>query len=177
MIQALIRLIRQRSLNEISVRDIAREAGVNHGLVHRYFGSKDNLVRAAAGRISDEIHQGYPGRRGMSAFTFRYLREHPEVVRVVAQACLDDQGDLLAAAGPDPERLAEIVAPVQEALGRAGFEGTVDPHVLNAVAISAILGWFLFSPLLYAGFGLAEDADAQVEGLLELLDALVAPEA
>ena len=30
-----------------TVREIARRAGVNHGLVHHYFGSKEQLLRAA----------------------------------------------------------------------------------------------------------------------------------
>ena len=170
LIGALIKLLEERSLGEISVREIAAEAGVNHGLVHRYYGSKDNLVHAAARRVSEEIHRGYPGQRGMSAFTFRYLRDHPEVVRIVARACLESRTDLLRAASPDPARLEQIIAPLCEAMARTGIDTGVDPHVPNAFAISALFGWFLFHPLLEEGFGLPFDADEQVEGLLQLLD-------
>ena len=174
LIEALIRLLEHRSLAEISVREIAAEAGVNHGLVHRHFGSKDNLVNAAAKRVSEEVHRGYPGHRGMSAFTFRYLRDHPEIVRIVAQACLDGNTELLRAASPDPERLEVIVAPIREAMSRVAVVAGVDPYLLNAFAISSLLGWFLFHPLLEAGFGLPADADSQAEALLRLLDLLVA---
>lgn len=166
LIEALLRLVRSRSLGEITVREIAREAGVNHGLVHRYFGSKDNLVQAATRRISDALHSN-PDRR-IGATTWRFFLDHPELVRVLAQACLEGRQELLDAAAPTPQHLEQIIAPI-----RAWMEElpvSTDPHVLNGLALSAILGWLLFRPLLDAGFGLPDDADPQVEELLELLD-------
>lgn len=176
LVDALVRLIRTRSLAEISVRDVAREAGINHGLVHRHFGSRENLIRAATQQISAEIHAGYPDDRGLGAFTFRYLRQRPELVRVLASACLEGREELLEAAAPRPERLCEIVGVVQEALDELGLADPPDANVLNAYAIASILGWLLFRPLLGRGFGLPEDADDQVEELLDLLDLAVTGE-
>ena len=39
---ALCRLLQTQEYSSISVHDIAREAGMNHGLIHYYFGSKDS---------------------------------------------------------------------------------------------------------------------------------------
>ena len=52
LIDATSQLILERGVT-MSVRDIARRAGVNHGLVHTYFGSKEVLLSAAFGRLVD----------------------------------------------------------------------------------------------------------------------------
>ncbi len=176
LVEALVRLARTRSLAEISVRDVAREAGINHGLVHRHFGSRENLIQAAIQQITAEIHAGYPGGGGLGAFTFRYLRGRPELVRILASACLEGRTELLEAAAPHPDRLCEIVASVRAALDRLGLASALDPSVLNAYAIASILGWLLFRPLLGQGFGVPKDADDQVEELLELLDLAISGE-
>ena len=47
---AVIAATKQQFANEgpaASIRDIARAAGVNHGLLHRHFGSRDEVIRAA----------------------------------------------------------------------------------------------------------------------------------
>jgi hypothetical protein len=109
----------------------------------------------------------------LSAHTLRYLTERPELVRVVAQACLDRDESLLSAVSPHPERLCEIVDAVKSLMDTMSLPVTVDAKVLNAYAISSILGWILFKPLLEAGFDLPDDADAQLTQSLELLDMLM----
>jgi len=52
LIEATIDLIITQG-TDVSVRTIAKEAGVNHGLIHTYFGSKRNLISAAF----DEVHR------------------------------------------------------------------------------------------------------------------------
>jgi hypothetical protein len=110
----------------------------------------------------------------MSAPTLRYLRANPHLAHLIARACLDGPAELVERAAPDPERLAAIVAPIAQWLGRLGLSKTLDPHIVNALASVAFLGWVVFRPLLDTGFGLPEDADDQLEAALEKLDALVA---
>jgi AcrR family transcriptional regulator len=43
------RLFAERGVNGVTVREIAQAAGVTHGLVHRYFGTKED-ERAAGNR-------------------------------------------------------------------------------------------------------------------------------
>ncbi len=140
---------------------------MNHGLVHRHFGSKANLVRAATQRITAEVHA--PGA-GQAASTFRYLSERPELVRVLAQACLDGEQELLEAASPTPEHVCAVVERIQAGLDGLGLAATPDARVLNAAGVAAMLGWVLFKPMLQIGYGIDEHADEEVLGLLELLD-------
>jgi len=172
LVTALVRLLKKRTIQAISVRDVATEAGVNHGLVHRLFGSKDGLIKAAARRVSDDIHRG-SADGGMSTWSFGYLRTHPEIARLVARSCLDGPAELLAAGAPTPERLEEIVAPIRAALDARGA-GFIDANLVNGLATCALLGWFAFKPLLKKGFGLPADADDQLAVLLALVDNFVA---
>ena len=75
----------------MSVRDITRRAGVNHGLVHTYFGSKEALLSAGFGHLSDRAaaevdEDGYPP----ADLAFQ---RGGEVARALARAMLDVTGD------------------------------------------------------------------------------------
>ena len=41
LIEAAVQLMAMRSPRQISGRELAKHAGVNYGLIHHYFGSKD----------------------------------------------------------------------------------------------------------------------------------------
>ena len=141
LMDALVRLLARGSVAGLSVRHIAAEAGVNHGLVHRHFGSKEELVRATIARLSARVHAEQAAGGGMSASSFEGLRQRPEVALVVARACLDGPHDLLALAAPPPERIRELTAPMRRALGKLGFAREGDAAVLNALGTAALLGW------------------------------------
>ena len=51
---AAAELFRERPPGEVSVREIAQRAGVNHGLVHRLYGGKDALVLAVLRQVFRE---------------------------------------------------------------------------------------------------------------------------
>ena len=51
LIDATVVLLKTHTVSEISVRQIAHEADVNHGLVHSYFGSKSSLLVAVAEQL------------------------------------------------------------------------------------------------------------------------------
>jgi AcrR family transcriptional regulator len=170
LVTAFLSLVAARGVAAVSVRDVAAAAGVNHGLVHRHFGSKDGLARAALERITARVFD--EAKPGLSARSFAALAEDPTVPLVVARACLDGPADLLAGAAPPASRLTALVAPMGRLLARLGFDA--DAHVVNGLGTCALLGWFVFRPLLAQGYGLPPDADEQVERLVAALDRLLA---
>jgi AcrR family transcriptional regulator len=172
LVAAVIRLMDQRSVAEVTVKDIAAEAGVNHGLVHRYFGSKDNLVREPVVRTHEKVNQGRPAV-GHSLWFYRLLMQQPEIARILARCCLDGPRDLLSLAEPPPELLESCVQPIREGLEKLGLAKLLDAHVLNAVGLAALLGWVVFRPLLESGFGLPKDTEEIGAQLARMADALM----
>ena len=56
LIAATAELLGEVGPRSLSVRAIAERAGVNHGLVHHYFGGKDALLQAAMERLVHSHH-------------------------------------------------------------------------------------------------------------------------
>jgi TetR/AcrR family transcriptional regulator, repressor for neighboring sulfatase len=93
LIDATERLCAERSPARVSVRDIAAEAGVNHGQVHHYFGSKEGLIASTLERLDAGIAeqvitgQGLEPSRLVGAATLR-----PGFLRLLAWALLEGDG-------------------------------------------------------------------------------------
>jgi len=170
--EALLRLLEHRSAEAISVRDIASEAGVNHGLIHHYFGSKEGLIRAVASEISSDLYKSYSEYPSAATF-YSLMRERPALAAAVARLCLDGPKDLLEQAAPPEFHLEKAIERIQAFSGRFPVVSEIDGYVLNAFLASALLGWFAFRPLLELGYKIPDDADDQVAKLLAMLDQLL----
>lgn len=55
LISAAIEAIHDRGMNDVTMGDIARRAGVSAALAHHYFGSKDDLLLATMRHLLDEL--------------------------------------------------------------------------------------------------------------------------
>ena len=66
LIDAAIQLVREKPFSEVGVRDIAALADVNHGFVHTWFGSKNDLLVAATQHLVEQgasrISEAAPGQ-------------------------------------------------------------------------------------------------------------------
>jgi TetR/AcrR family transcriptional regulator len=85
------------SFNEASTRMVAKQAGVEHPLIHYYFGSKEKLFHAMAESIYDDVtseqESWFEGlermspRRGFSLFLDRmldYTLANPDMLQIAA---------------------------------------------------------------------------------------------
>lgn len=92
LIAAGYRVLSERGYDATTVKEVAREAGVNQGLVHYYFGSKDALLLA----VTQEARQQFaaelrrlreetpPEQLAAASFAWgeRLLKESPEKFRL-----------------------------------------------------------------------------------------------
>jgi AcrR family transcriptional regulator len=149
-------LFAERGPSAVSVRDVARAAGVNHGLVHRHFGSKRGLLKAVMTELTDQI-AAEVGEPKPDETLDEFMRSALAVTggvglhwRILARALLD---------GEDPSELQGEFPVVERMLdaARRSYSGPVSPETLITVAISLGLGFLVFSP--YARQATRQDDD------------------
>ncbi|MCA9631333.1 MAG: TetR family transcriptional regulator [Myxococcales bacterium] len=124
----------QLGLGGVSVRDIARGAGVSLGMVHHYFGSKDELYQACVDSMYEELHgmraellSRLKGADSVSELiddavrvSFHFAREHQTSIRLLMRTVVE-HGEL----GPVQQRalqlpfLEEISGALGDATGRS----------------------------------------------------------
>lgn len=121
-----------------SIRDVAARAGVNHGLVHRHFGNKDQLVGAVLDHLGARLAALIDG--GAAAEEIEDASERH--ARVVARVILDGfPAAQMQTAFPGAVRLLQHVA--------AG-DGRSQSRIAVANAIALEFGWQLFGSYLRA---------------------------
>lgn len=138
LLDATIDLIVSRG-TDISVRTIAEEAGVNHGLIHTYFGSKRALISAAF----DEVNRRAAEDLRDDGFPIPDLanRRGGELARAIARIRLE-QVDSPFSSHP-------VTASWLEALSRHRPELTTQTMIeMVALASGIALGWAVFADYL-----------------------------
>ncbi|MFV0523047.1 MAG: TetR/AcrR family transcriptional regulator [Acidimicrobiales bacterium] len=138
----------------VSVRRIAARAGVNHGLVHTYFGSKQALLSAAA----DEINRRSAAELDPSGFPPPDLatRRGRELATATARMSLDN-GALLSTTHP-------IISSWRQAL--AAERPDLDTETIEEMVITAstlALGWAVFSEHLCDSVGVSRERRPELD--------------
>ncbi|MFH1135498.1 MAG: TetR/AcrR family transcriptional regulator [Pseudomonadota bacterium] len=146
----------------VSFRDIAARANVNHGLIHRHFGSKENLRKIVQDRLSqkirDEIGDPDEARDGFSR-GFSALGQQKAYWKLMARTFLDDEfeGDIQS----DFPYVRKMTALVEKAQGEGRLKVDLDPRVIVAGAFALGLGLMVFEQYILPGVGLKDVAPAE----------------
>ncbi len=149
------KLLLARSPSAITVREIADEAGVNLGLIHRYVGSKDDIIALV-------------------------LASHKERVRAtIADVPSEELIDLLAATAVEQPRTGRLLGGLlldgvdftelnsdYPLLDRLGEDGR---GLDAALTYALVIGWELFGPSLLAA---TETTPTDEELIASLADSL-----
>ena len=167
-------LFAAHGVDGVSVRRVAAAAGVNHALVHRYFGTKDEMVAEIL--LAESEAMSALGRPEADAGTsLDALRQ------VLTHALTDGRTSLLLMLRAEIDGLApegllagaplRPLRQLEEWLTRRAPEGVeIDHHALAMVIGAAIMGLASCQPMLTAGVGIeGEDPDEVLRRCVDLL--------
>ncbi|MFI7382173.1 TetR/AcrR family transcriptional regulator [Streptomyces sp. NPDC049813] len=145
LLAAARRLInRDGVLAGINLREVAAEAGVNHGQIYQYFGTRQALLRAAAADLVERHtaeHDGHwdlPfGERRQAMFHHRV--EEPELVRLETLLALDGDEDF----SPLP-RFEQTRQSLQRDLDNGLLPENADAVAAHVMTAAAQMGYAIF---------------------------------
>jgi TetR/AcrR family transcriptional regulator, repressor for neighboring sulfatase len=139
-------LFAKRGPAAVSVRQVAEGAGVSHALVHKYFGSKDDLIKAVLDRVDVS--------RAATAKSSGSLRDAYQAMLPKAMTQRDHSMMLVRSAmeGTEYVSLAERIRTTAAMVALARRTATsgakpspppsdIDPRVLVSAITAMILGW------------------------------------
>jgi TetR/AcrR family transcriptional regulator, repressor for neighboring sulfatase len=165
LLKAAGELFGAKGPDAVSVRDVAGLAGVNQGLVHRHFGSKEQLIRGLAERDGAALRAAAANTDDLATALkqmFGVIEENPSFIRVIAYLLLEgyQPSDYMTRTG-GLSRLAELADPSRS-----------DAKSLKAaIFASRIMGWLLFEPyLLYSSSYGGDPREARAAVLREVLE-------
>jgi len=146
ILDSAAQLFAERGPAAASIRDIAARARVNHGLVFRHFGTKEQLVGAVLDHLATDLTKlldsGGPDDELEAAIALQS--------RVLARALLDGfPVDQLQHGFPAATRLIELVRMQHDDDGAA--------RLATAHALALLFGWQLLGPVLRKATGLGLD--------------------
>lgn len=132
---AAVELLAERGPRDVTVREIAERAGVNHALVHRHYGSKQELI-ASVVRAESQAIATATARPGTTVQdVVARLAEHPAYFRILARTVLDEP-DMLGSQMPAASAFLDLLA---------GDASVDDSRRAQAIAAgSLMLGWLVF---------------------------------
>lgn len=174
-------LFSTHAFEAVTMRDIAKAADVTHGLVHHYFGSKEQLVSvifaeevaAAEARAKATFDPGEPLESLRRSLRY-YLTEGGTTVMLLARIASSgiEPGSVMGTAAFLPlGRLAQFMA--SSASGDPTAERP-DPRLVAAYIGAALFALVPMHPWLFNAVGLpAEDYERRVDELVDISLTLV----
>lgn len=144
-------LFAERGPAATSIRDIAARSKVNHGLVFRHFGAKEQLV----GAVLDYLGQSLTELLETGAPAEDVDRALDRQMRVMARTLLDGYP-----AGQLQTRFPNVSLLLDQVRPRHPSELSARLAVANALAFQ--VGWRLFEPLLRSAAGIDEMTDTEL---------------
>ncbi|MFD0340228.1 TetR/AcrR family transcriptional regulator [Streptomyces sp. NPDC127117] len=137
-------LDRDGVLAGVNLREIAAEAGVNHGQIYQYFGTRQSLLRAAAADLvenqtedrDDHWEQPFAERR---LAMFRHRLGEPELVKLEALLALDRDDSF----SPLP-RLAQTLQALQRDQADGSLPDDADILAAHVMTAAAQMGYVIF---------------------------------
>lgn len=141
LVESARTLMGMRSPRQISGRELAQHAGVNYGLIHHYFGTKDNVFAAAVAETADAMARRWDEGElvpidttddtgGYRAFAKLEIDGGDDPLRALVGRMLRGRSTSTGRALDDPDLHAEVAAAAALQFGWSTFEN----EILDALA-------------------------------------------
>jgi TetR/AcrR family transcriptional regulator, repressor for neighboring sulfatase len=177
-------LFADRGVENVSVRDVARRAGVQHSLVHRYFGTKEDIVREITRAEVESIADITPpleasaevSLAGLRQILLSLLSERRTTVKLILQAELSGlEPEMILRERRRPEQLLAEWMRAHRPPEPTTALTLADPAAVSAIVGAAIMSLAGAGPWILSGAGLDPDEfDQRKEEFVDVLVALVA---
>ncbi len=151
------RLFAERGYSNVSVRDIAAEAGVTHPLIYHHWGSKEELLAAVVARSQGRVRARLEAAGAVDAAVVaadETLRHNRHYVLTLTRALLDGMPPS-SWPGGFPGVEAALALLLDEA--RAHGEDETDARLRLACVVAMLDGWVLLEDQLLEMVGLTGD--------------------
>lgn len=151
ILEAATDLFAERGPAATSIRDIAARSNVNHGLVFRHFGTKEQLV----GAVLDHLGANLSALLGTDAPAAVLESSLDRQMRVMARTVLDGYpAGQLQKRFPNIATLLDGVRPM--------YDDDVKARLAVANALALQFGWRLFAPILRSATGIEGLTDDEI---------------
>jgi AcrR family transcriptional regulator len=156
LIVSATELFAQFGPGSVSVRQIAAHAQVNHGLVHRHFGTKEALLSAVLDRLVRELAADLAkGRKRTAARkAFRVTRKQGTYWKILAHSLLEGRNPLDTQ--KDFPVMRALVQATRDGQASGRFDKRLDARAMTAATVAMGLGWILFEPFVNAATGMGD---------------------
>ena len=185
ILRAARRLFAERDIASVGIRDIASAAGFSHGLVQRYFGTREQMI---AEIVRQEVERftaaPAPSPNGGSTDELTVVREQlnegysrfQDYARFIMRAELAGIAPetMLSSDLPTPAMLlADVIRRLQEQA--RGEHPPLDPALVSAYANASLFAFGAMAPWLMASVGLdPEDYEARQGEIVDITVRLIA---
>lgn len=175
ILDATEKLLLKKSPNKITVREIAAAANIKHPLIHRHFGTKDELIIAVHMRGVADIEKRVAeveNLEGNIATFFEAVKKNNFRHVALARAMLDGVNPRsIQTDFPVMKRLLELIRKRSDET-KSGTKFT--PEIVTAVLSATALGWFLYKPFLIASMDLEDESTDELNKMVvEILEEIV----
>jgi AcrR family transcriptional regulator len=145
----------------LSLRSIAARAGVNYGLVHRHFGTKEAVIRAAmhhvVARSLGYIEDSSDLVEAIGSVLPRSTGSHSRLVAwSILQFVIDD---VMPAEDAFLTRMRDLAA---ADVPRDSADADLEASFRAGTILALLYGWRLFEPYLVRGLGLESLSHAEL---------------
>lgn len=173
IIKVAAELFAENGIKAVSIRRIAEEAGINHALIIRYFGSKDNLVTEILHREIASLTALFPAQPSpdpnVPLANFRKLMHSSltrdqNAMRLIMRTGLDGLAPEQYI-DPTHERAANLIA--RWIKSRQTDPSLPDARHVSIIVISTLFSLVSISPWLMTSVGLpGDDLERQQAGII-----------